>query len=114
MKSLKRVEPKVEAVLGARQLQAQNLAVMADRRGVVAAAHGHAGAGVERERHESLRLLRLGALAVDENGVDLGHGHDHAAVDASRSDDAAAVAFREASDAVRTRLGVVTRLAQTK
>ena len=82
-------------------------------RDVVIAAHRHTRAGVEGERDEPLILFGFRALAVDEHGVDLRHGHDDAAVYSAGADDAGG-ALREAANAVCTRLGVVTRLAQTK
>ena len=45
--------------------------------------------------------------------MDLRHGHDDAAVYPAGADDAGG-ALREAANAVCTRLGMVTRLAQTK
>ena len=79
-----------------------------------------AGGGVARERDEPLRLLRLHALLLDEHRVDLGHGHDRAAVDPAGADvraredpvGARGAALDEPADAVRARLRVVARLAQ--
>ena len=113
MQPLQRVQPKVQTVLGTSHLEAQHIAVVPHGRDVVTAAHRHTRAGVEGERDEPLILFGFRALAVDEHGVDLRHGHDDAAVYPAGADDAGG-ALREAANAVCTRLGVVTRLAQTK
>ena len=115
VETLQRVESESETVRRARGFETKHLAIMRDSLGVSPLTHRDARAGVERERDETLRLLRLRALLLDEHRVNLRHRHDGAGVNAPRADVRARRGpTRETANAVRSRLRVVTRLTKSK